>query len=166
MNIAELLSDDDGEREDKTPAHILYARAIYPYPLNTGGPQLLPGRSRRCGFWVSALVPDGTAYLVDTNQLLPGGSWTHNPAQDAIPEDAVLVLINPKYEDQIRKAMATWKAVLRMEPEERQRLERDIARRMQAQLEAMLFSAPAGHAFTCFPLEREEQPFIFYRPKS
>lgn len=109
MNIAELLSDDDGEREDKTPAHILYARAIYPYPLNTGGPQLLPGRSRLCGFWVSPLVPPATRYIVDSTRLVQGASWTHNPAKDVIPEDALLVVISPADAGHIRKAMATWR---------------------------------------------------------
>lgn len=52
--------------------------------------------------------------------------------------------------------------LLRMEPEVRQRLEREVAARMNAMVEALLFSAP-GSGFTCFPPEREEQPFVFYR---
>ena len=109
MNIAELLKDDEDDADDKTPAEKLYAAAIYPYPLATGGPQLLPGRTRACCFWVSALVPNGRAYIVDSTQLVQGASWTHNPAHDQVPPDALLVVINPRYEDHIKKAMATWR---------------------------------------------------------
>ena len=110
MDIGELLRDDDeNATEDKESAEEVYARAIFPYPLGTGGAQLLQGRTRACCFWISALVPDGQAYIVDSTQLLQGASWTHNPAQDAIPRDALLVVINPRYSDHIRKAMATWR---------------------------------------------------------
>lgn len=55
--------------------------------------------------------------------------------------------------------------LLRMEPEVRAQLEREVALRMNAMVEALLFSAP-GSGILCFPPEREEQPFVFYRLKS
>jgi hypothetical protein len=55
--------------------------------------------------------------------------------------------------------------LLRMEPEVRRRLEQEVAARMAAHIEAMLFSAP-GSGFVCFPYERADQPFVFYRIKS
>lgn len=109
MNIGELLKDDD-EEDDKTPAEKLYARAIYPYPLATGGPQLLPGRTRRCAFWISSIVSDGMAYVIDTTTLLHGNDgrrWIHNLAGDVIPDDCLLVVINSRYEDHIRKAIGS-----------------------------------------------------------
>jgi hypothetical protein len=56
--------------------------------------------------------------------------------------------------------------MLRMEPEVRQRLERDVARQIEARIEAMLFSAP-GIGCTAFSYEPSEPPsFLFYRIKS
>jgi hypothetical protein len=96
--------------EGEAPSAAAHAARV-PYPINVGGAQLLPGRTRACAFWISPIVPPATRYIVDSTQLLQGGSWTHNPAQDAIPADCLLVVVSPSDADQIRKAMATWKAV-------------------------------------------------------
>jgi hypothetical protein len=56
--------------------------------------------------------------------------------------------------------------LLGMSEEEIRALERWVAREMAAQLEALLFAAPPFSAFTLVPYQRDEQPFIFYRPKS
>jgi hypothetical protein len=95
----------DEEEESAAPS------VRWPYPINVGGAQFMPGRKRRCGFWISPIVPLGTRYIIDSTQLLQGGSWTHNPAGDSVPEDALLVVVSPSDADHIRKAMATWKAV-------------------------------------------------------
>ena len=97
---------NDGENEngeDTTSAKLFAARM--PYPLAIGGAVQLQGRTRRCGFWVSAMVPDNTRYIVDSNQL--AGIWQHNAARDQVPSDCLLVVISPADEDHIRKAMAT-----------------------------------------------------------
>jgi hypothetical protein len=99
--------DEDGE--DLTSAKQFAARM--PLPLATGGGQQLPGRTRRCAFWISAFVPDNTFYLMDTTQMVKDAAWTHNPAGDAVPEDTILVIINSRYEQHIRKAMATWEFI-------------------------------------------------------
>ena len=103
MNIAELLADDD-EKADEKP---IGGAGVWPYPLAVQ-PALLPGRSRLCGFWVSALATYGTFYVVDTTQLAGIDRWVHNPAKDAIPQDALLVVVNPMDAQHIRKAMATY----------------------------------------------------------
>lgn len=105
--IEDMLRDEDEEEED--PA-LLRARAGgpgWPYPLAVT-PQLLPGRTRKCGFWVSPMVRDSMRYIVDTNQITPGASWTHNPAQDQVPEDTLLVVVSPRDAEHIRKALATY----------------------------------------------------------
>jgi hypothetical protein len=58
--------------------------------------------------------------------------------------------------------------LLRMDAEERRRLEREVARLMTEQIEASLFSAFAAPAPAAvrFPYQRDEQPFVFYRIKS
>lgn len=102
MDISDILSElaDDEERSSpKAPA------AGWPYALAVE-PQLLPGRTRRCAFWVSAFVPPAMRYVIDTTQL--AGGWQHNPAEDAIPVDALLVLVRPDDAAHIRKAMASW----------------------------------------------------------
>lgn len=105
--------------EDEGSAAAAHAARV-PYPINVGGAQLLPGRSRACCFWISALVPPATRYIIDSNQIaseaLPrvsavNAGWAHNPAGDEVPADCLLVVVSPKDADQIRKAMATWKAV-------------------------------------------------------
>lgn len=102
-----LEDDEDEDGEDLTSAKKF--AALLPKPLAQGGALLLPGRSRKCGFWVSSVVPDDVAYIVDSNQV-PYSAWTHNPTGVAVPVDALLVVINARYEDHIRKAMATWDA--------------------------------------------------------
>jgi hypothetical protein len=107
MNIADLLKDDEEqEQEDKKPA----PRFPWPYALATE-PQLLEGRTRKCAFWISPMVRAGMRYIFDSSQLVQGASWTHNPAQDSVPEDALLVVVSPRDADQIRKAMATFSMV-------------------------------------------------------
>jgi hypothetical protein len=72
----------------------------------------MPGRSRASGFWISAVVPEGTRYIVDSEQLLGDpGQWPHGmtAGDNCIPFDGLLVVVGPKDADQIRKAMATWK---------------------------------------------------------
>lgn len=109
MDLGKLLSDDDDSEE--APSAAAHAARV-PYPINVGGAQLLPGRTRRCCFWISVLVSHGMRYIIDTQELLRSSDrWLHNPAGDAIPDDCLLVVINPRDADQIRKAMATWKAV-------------------------------------------------------
>jgi hypothetical protein len=104
-----LQDEDEAKEEGRSSAAAFEARV--PYPINIGGAQLLPGRTRRCCFWISALVPPATRFIIDSTRLLQGGSWTHNPAGDVIPEDCLLVVVSPRDADQIRKAMATYKAV-------------------------------------------------------
>ncbi len=106
MNIADILRDEEEDGED--PA-LLRARAggpSWPYPLAVA-PQLLPGRSRKCGFWVSPMARDGMRYIIDTEQLPKGAIWAHNQAGDAVPEDTLLVVVSPTDAGHIRKAMAT-----------------------------------------------------------
>lgn len=105
MNIDIANENEDGE--DVTSAKQFAAR-LAAIGLLAVAPQQLPGRSRKCGFWISVFVPDGTAYIVDTASFVRDAAWTHNPAGDKIPEDALLVLINPAHQDHIRKAVATW----------------------------------------------------------
>jgi hypothetical protein len=82
MDISDILSElaDDEERSSPKPP-----AAGWPYALAVQS-QLLPGRTRRCAFWVSAFVPPAMRYVIDTTQL--AGRWQHNPAEDAIPADA------------------------------------------------------------------------------
>jgi hypothetical protein len=109
LAASSLFLQDEEASDDGSSAAAHAARV--PYAINVGGAQLLPGRSRACCFWISALVPAATRYIIDSARLLQGGSWTHNPAQDAVPEDALLVVVSPRDADQIRKAMATWRVV-------------------------------------------------------
>jgi hypothetical protein len=104
-----FLQDEEASDGSSVAAEAHAARV--PYPINAGGAQLLPGRTRACCFWISALVPEATRYIIDSTRLLQGGSWTHNPSQDAVPENALLVVVSPRDADQIRKAMATWSRV-------------------------------------------------------
>lgn len=105
-----LFDDNENEDgEDLTSAKQFAARLATIGALAVGGGQLLPGRSRKCCFWISSIVPDGTAYIVDSNRLVPNAAWSHNRAGDKVPEDTLLVVINPRHEDHIRKAMATWR---------------------------------------------------------
>jgi hypothetical protein len=102
MDISDILSElaDDEERSSPKPP-----AAGWPYALAVQS-QLLPGRTRRCAFWVSAFVPPAMRYVIDTTQL--AGRWQHNPAEDAIPADALLVVVRPDDAAHIRKAMASW----------------------------------------------------------
>jgi hypothetical protein len=109
MNMDDI-SNENENGEDTTSAKKFAARLAAIGSLAVGGGQLLPGRSRKCCFWISSIVPDGTAYIVDSNQLVQDAAWTHNPAQDIVPDDTLLVIINPRHEEHIRKAMATWRA--------------------------------------------------------
>jgi hypothetical protein len=95
--------------DEKEGDNLAIGGETFPYPINTGGAQLLPGRSRRCCFWVSSFVREGTRLIVDTSQLA-GGPWTHNAARDVLPEDALLVIVHPRDAEHIRKALSTHRA--------------------------------------------------------
>lgn len=56
--------------------------------------------------------------------------------------------------------------LLGMSEEEIRALEQWVAKRMAERLEALLFSAPPGSGFMLFSYEPQDQPFVFYRPKS
>ncbi len=100
MNIAELLKDDDDNEEEKP----IGGAGVWPHSLEVH--PLLPGRSRRCGFWISAVAPYGVSYVIDTAQL--AGSPV--PLVGSIPEDTLLVVIHPTDAQHIRKAMASYAA--------------------------------------------------------
>lgn len=107
MNIADILRDEEEDGEDPALLRARVGGPGWPYPLAVT-PQLLPGRTRKCGFWVSPMAREGLRYIIDTTQLDPGLRWTHNPAKDAVPEDTLLVVVNPRDAEHIRKALATY----------------------------------------------------------
>lgn len=107
MNIADILRDEEEDGEDPALERAREGGPGWPYPLSVE-PQLLPGRTRKCGFWISPMARDGMRYIIDTTQLDPGLRWTHNPAKDKVPEDALLVVVSPRDAEHIRKALATY----------------------------------------------------------
>ncbi len=107
MNIADILRDEEEDGEDPALERAREGGIGWPYPLAVA-PVLLPGRTRKCAFWISPMCREGMRYIVDTNQIVPGASWTHNPAQDAVPEDALLVVVSPVDAQHVRKALATY----------------------------------------------------------
>lgn len=56
--------------------------------------QQLPGYGRRCGIWISPVVDDSQAIILDTSQVPDGQKHLAGP--DTFPDDCLLVIISPR----------------------------------------------------------------------